>query len=632
VQHLHVWLSLLAGAIALHVAALSHLFSRAPGWRDQRWFCLAALSVTAYAFLNLACTLPLSDVAVHWASRAQIACAALHSAAWIRYSRPAGGPSRLERVLLIAVGACGALGLLTTAVHSRECITTVFAPLGLAYRATRMSPWGPLLVAVILLALLLPIGRFARAWRRGAPGAGVLAASLAVLLLLGVHDAAAAAGALETLYLVDLGFLLPVAAVAWTLTTRFVEDARQLSLLRADLARQVEERTRELGRAQEQIGRNEKLAAIGQLAAGVAHEVNNPASVVSANVQFVLASQGGLTDASRTALRDAAGAIAHVSLIARQLLDAGRLAADGSAALRPVRARSLADAALAAARGRVGAHVHLANAVPDDLHVAGHDRILQQVLVNLVVNGAHAVPEGRSGRVTVGAEVRAGRALLVVEDDGGGMAPDVLRRAFDPFFTTKPFGAGTGLGLSVSRGLVADLGGDLRLESREGAGTRAIVELAVAEAAGEPEVPPGADAAAPAPRVGGRRVRLLAVDDDGAVRAALARLLEGVYEVEVAGGVDDALRRLGGGAFDVVLCDVMMPDGGGERLIRALRERSPETARRVVFLTAGAVTEETRRFLAEQPQPVLAKPLDVDQLNRLMALLVEDRGRGAPRP
>jgi CheY-like chemotaxis protein len=199
----------------------------------------------------------------------------------------------------------------------------------------------------------------------------------------------------------------------------------------------------------------------------------------------------------------------------------------------------------------------------------------------------------------------------VVEDNGAGIEPDVLRRVFEPFFTTKPFGSGTGLGLAVSRGLVVSLGGDLRLESQPGQGTRALVELARADA-------PVRDEPRPAlARQTGPKLRLLLVDDEPGFLSSVRRLLEARYRVEVASGVDEGLACLAvEGAFDLVLCDVMMPAGGGERLYQTLLGSQPALARRIVFLTGGAVTEGARRFLHAQPQPVLHKPLDLGELAR----------------
>jgi CheY-like chemotaxis protein len=310
---------------------------------------------------------------------------------------------------------------------------------------------------------------------------------------------------------------------------------------------------------------------------------------------------------SRDALGESKTAMQRIAVIVRQLLDAGRLAASPESRTT-VSLRKLADGAFAVARARLGQRVRLENEIAEGTFALAGEGVLAQVVVNLVVNAVQAIPDHRSdGHVVVRAERAGDRVRLLVEDDGPGMPPEILRRVFEPFFTTKPFGSGSGLGLAVSRGLVASLGGDLRLESTPGQGTRAIVELALAE-------PPGAT---PPPARLERRVkplRLLIVDDEEPLRSALRRLLELRYGVELASGVDEALARLMVRAYDVVLCDVMMPSGGGERLYRTLLGVAPDLARRIVFLTGGAVTDGARHFLRTQPQPILTKPLDLDEL------------------
>jgi C4-dicarboxylate-specific signal transduction histidine kinase len=157
---------------------------------------------------------------------------------------------------------------------------------------------------------------------------------------------------------------------------------------------------------------------------------------------------------------------------------------------RPVALAEAVRQALATARARCPAHVLLTEQVPADLWALAEDEMLHQVVVNLVVNGAQAVPDGRPGKVEVRAEQQGERVVLTVEDDGAGMPPDVLRRVFEPFFTTRPFGTGTGLGLAFSRGLIAGLGGELRLDSAVGRGTRAVIALprAAAASGAEPTV------------------------------------------------------------------------------------------------------------------------------------------------
>jgi CheY-like chemotaxis protein len=195
---------------------------------------------------------------------------------------------------------------------------------------------------------------------------------------------------------------------------------------------------------------------------------------------------------------------------------------------------------------------------------------------------------------------------------------------FEPFFTTKPPGIGTGLGLSVTLGLVRSMGGDVAIESEEGRGTRVTLELESAEpVARAPSHAPGRSLP---PRT---RLRVLLVDDERPVRTALERMLRRSYDVRLAGGVDEALAALEADAnVDVILCDVLMAEGGGERVYRTLATRDPRLASRVIFRTGGA-HDTAREFLAAQPQPVLEKPLDTAALAATIARL---RGELAPPP
>ncbi len=517
-------IALMSAGIACYVAVLSGQFSRAPGWRDQRYFSLAALSVAAFAALNVpTSSLVLSDEGVVLCSRVQIALAAVHTLAWLRYSsvivgRPA---SRLDRMLVPILAALGVIGAFTTVFVMGPVHRHTFAPLGVTYRSPATSPAGDAAYALVLGLLFIPIARFGKAWRRGVPNAGVQFIALLLLLAMAVNDLLVLGGVYSAPYLVDVAFLIPVAAVGYVLTSRFVEDSRAHQALRHDLEHQAEERTAELGRAQEALHRAEKLAALGQFAAGVAHEVNNPASVVSANLAYLEEAESeALSGDGRAAVRESIQSVQRIAAIVRQLLDAGRLAASPEAR-SSVALRLLGDNAMSVARARFGKRVRITNVVPDGLHAFGHEGVLAQVLVNLVTNAVQAIPDHRSdGNVVIRSETSGDRVSLVVDDNGAGMEPDVLRRVFEPFFTTKPFGSGTGLGLAVSRGLVMSLGGDLRLESSPGVGTRATIELT-------PAAPPERrDVLAPAERAVHPQQRVLIVDDESAVLSSLRRLLE----------------------------------------------------------------------------------------------------------
>ncbi len=619
-------IALLSAGVACLVAAMSGQFSRAPGWRDHRYFTFAALALAAFNALNLPTTSRvLPDEVVVICARLQIAAAVLHDWAWLRYTSVLlGRPgSRSDRVITAALAAVTVVGISTPLLVHGAVQTRAVPWIDAVYRTPDVTPAGVVAWVLVLGVLLIPIARLVRAARLRVAGARLQLAALAALLLMGANDALVAGRLVEGIYLVDLGSLFPLVAMGYSFTSRFVREARVLGSLRSELERQVLDRTNELGRAHDALHRAEKLAALGQFAAGVAHEVNNPSAVVSANLQYLNEAEAdALSRSGRDAIQEALQSVQRISAIVRQLLDAGRLAAS-SEPTQGVEVHQLGQSALSVARARMGKRVALSNQLPEAIYVSGQESVLVQVLVNLVVNGMQAIPEHHDkGQVVLRAELDGERVRLVVEDNGTGMEAEILRRVFEPFFTTKPFGSGTGLGLAVSRSLITSLGGDLRLESRPGAGTRAMIELSRAE----PPVP--VLACAPERLPPHPKRRLLLVDDEPAVLSSVRRLLEQHYRVEVASGVDDGLGLLETSpGFDVVLCDVMMPAGGGERFYHSLLGTRPSMARRVVFLTGGAVTEGARRFLHEQPQPVLHKPLDLGELARA-AETVADPGNG----
>jgi signal transduction histidine kinase/ActR/RegA family two-component response regulator len=616
-------LAIFSSALSAYVAALNHRFAQAPGWRDQRWFSVVALAIACYSALNLPVTLSDSDATVLAASRAQLFLIGVHAAAWILYSRAqlASPPRCCERLLAGGLVALGAVSLVPGAAYTSPVRRSFYEPLQATYAVPATTLLGDLLFVLALLALAIVTVRYAIAALRGGGFALTHFLSLAVFLVLEANDVLVALGAYTGPFLVDVAVLLPVAAVGYSLTSRFAADARALADLRGRLEALVEERTRELSQAQEALHRAEKLAALGQLSAGVAHEVNNPVAVVSANLGYLEEGleEGELPPDALPCIRESLTATRRIAAIVRQLLDAGRVAAT-HVPLEPVSLARCAREATTVARARVAEGVSVGLAIDEDLHVIGHDRVLVQILVNLLVNGAQAVPAGRRGRVAVTAErVAGGRVHVHVEDDGVGMDAEVLRRAFEPFFSTKPLGVGTGLGLAVSRGLTASLGGRLDIVSAPGRGTRVTLDLAAASGR-EARIEEGAPQ-----RQAGQRLRVLVVDDEPDVLRALTRALERNYAVSAAGSVDEALALADLRSPDLVLCDVTMPNGGGEAVYQGLRQHFPELSRRLVFLTGGAPTETARAFLAARPQPVLEKPLDLATLAKVAERLVPGR-------
>jgi signal transduction histidine kinase/ActR/RegA family two-component response regulator len=416
----------------------------------------------------------------------------------------------------------------------------------------------------------------------------------------------------------------------------------EMEALNGDLERRVADRTtaleavnRELGarieelrRTQEQLIVADRRVSIGRLAAGVAHEINNPLAFIEANLRFAaeelpevaLLAKASADPALVARVTEIAEALAEsrqgadrVGHIVRGLKTFGRTDEDRR---EPVSVRAALEAALDMSAHEIKHRARVVRALGEAPLVDGNEVRLSQVFLNLLLNAAQALPEhapaANEVRVSLYRDAR-GWAVAEVTDTGPGIPPEILDRIFDPFFTTKPVGVGTGLGLSISQGIVLSLGGELKVDTAAGRGTTFTVALP----------PSGAGALAPRghEEVGpeGRPARLLVVDDEPLVATAVRRALSRRHEVVVATSGREALDLLRAGArFDRILCDVMMPGMTGIELHAALERVAPDQARVVTFMTGGAFTEGANAFLEQRAGDWLEKPLDLAKLRRIV--------------
>ncbi len=370
----------------------------------------------------------------------------------------------------------------------------------------------------------------------------------------------------------------------------------------------------------------DRLGALGQLAAGIAHEINNPLAYIVANLDFALehlalAQAEGLDDV-RLALAEARSGAKAVREIAGDLRALARddegveATADVAEALRK---------ALNLARSAVRHRARIASDVGELPRVDGAESRLSQVFLNLLVNAAQALPEGPADAHVVSARARTdatGRACVEIRDTGSGIAPEVLPRIFDPFFTTKAPSVGTGLGLAICHSVVTSLGGTIEVETEVGVGTcfRVIFPPARRRVA-----PPVRSSVPPPSSIDPKRV--LIIDDEPFVAGAARRLLRG-HTVEVVAGGEAAVARLEAGSdWDVVLCDLMMPGIDGPALHAQIRERWPHLVPRFVVMTGGAFTDRARDFLEREAPTVLHKPFDAASLRGLVALVASRPAR-----
>jgi signal transduction histidine kinase/CheY-like chemotaxis protein len=414
------------------------------------------------------------------------------------------------------------------------------------------------------------------------------------------------------------------------LEQRVVDRTRALAQANAEL----DENLRKLRETQDQLLHAGRMAAVGTLAAGVAHEINNPLTFVMNNLGFIREQlehfwetqkvPSGQTRELRQALEDVADGAERVRVIVRDLRIMSRPQPEQRT---PVDV----NGALETAVGFAGNELRHRARVVWDLGpvppVSANEARLGQVFLNLVVNAAQALPEQGVDRneIRVASRLEEGQVVVEVADNGVGIPREHLPRLFDPFFTTKPAGKGTGLGLSICHAIVSGLGGRIAVDSTVGVGSTFRVVLPV----GSPEPPERPRRPGPA-GTGGPRGRVLVLDDEEQVGKSIRRVLHEDHEVVCARNVREALALLeAAGVFDVVLCDLMMPGlTGMKEFYSEVEDRHPEFTKRIVFMS-GTSTPSGDAFLARTGNRCIEKPCDPASLRAVVAdMVVSGRGEG----
>jgi PAS domain S-box-containing protein len=408
---------------------------------------------------------------------------------------------------------------------------------------------------------------------------------------------------------------------------RKLDDGNFAFVLCRDISRDLEQ---ERARATQ-----ERLATVGSLAAGVAHEINNPLAYVIANVQYALESitqaqaempPSASDDAERkrALLKEALlEANEGARRVQRIVADLKTLARQGDDRVEPIDVERTLQWAIGVTMAEIRHRARLVRNIDPVPEVRGDEARLGQVFVNILLNAAQAIEPGRSAdnEIIVNTSVREGRVVIEVLDTGPGIPTELMTKIFDPFFTTKPRGIGTGLGLSICHEIIASMRGTLTGSNRASGGARFVVEL---PAMRETQAPAGANSKRLSKSLGPpeQRARILIIDDETLAAKALARILRD-HQVEVVDHAPSGLSRALEGEHDIIFCDLMMPDLSGMAVFAELERARPAVAERMVFITGGTFTEEARNFATRHVDRCLFKPFDSALVKEAVARVME---------
>jgi signal transduction histidine kinase/CheY-like chemotaxis protein len=369
-----------------------------------------------------------------------------------------------------------------------------------------------------------------------------------------------------------------------------------------------------LDSAMGQLLQSEKMTALGELVAGVAHEVNNPLASILGYGQLLSARD--LAPDARRYVDTICSEADRAGKIVRNLLTFARKHPPEKKylGLNGIVEKTLELKAYHFRSSQIEVDKDLAADLP--LTMLDFHQI-QQVILNLLNNAEQAMGEsGRGGRIHVSTRAAGDRLELRVSDTGPGIPPEIQDRIFEPFFTTKKEGKGTGLGLSLCYGIVQEHGGTIAIENGPEKGATFLVRLPVLE---EPPALPLGNAEGPAGKPASG-LRLLVIDDEPSIQNFLVDLLRSRgHAVDTASDVPEAIRKIERNGHDVIISDMKMPRGTGKDIYAAAARRSPLLARRIIFTTGDGASAATQQFVRETGNEVLLKPCRIEEIEQAIA-------------
>lgn len=391
----------------------------------------------------------------------------------------------------------------------------------------------------------------------------------------------------------------------------------RLTLLAPAVDRELREAgvRRERAQLQEQLMISDRMASVGILAAGVAHEINNPLAVAVGNLDLALQhleilarAHGEISELHNivTEVRESHEAVGRIRNVASDL----RLFARSDNEVRTaVDIQAVIESSLRMAQNEIRHRAKLRTEFAPVPPVAGNESKIGQVFLNLVVNAAQSITEGsiEDNEISVSTALAPdGCVVVTVRDTGSGMSTEVKKKLFSPFFTTKPVGVGTGLGLSICQRIINEIGGTITVESEVGRGTEFKVQL-------QPATESTERVSAPTIVVesASRRGAILVIDDEPSIGVLIHKVLDG-HDVMRTTIAEEALEWIAQGMrYDIIFCDLMMPGITGMEFHSRLVQVDPDQASNVIFLTGGAFTSQARQFLEDVDNLCIDKPFDI---------------------
>ena len=614
-------------------------------------FCISGLDTPVYYY-----TARLTYLAAH-----------LNTLAWLllAFGGPEASWAAVPRAVRWSSGASLGLGLALAAsgLHLQPRVDVIEVSwAGVAYHYPVTTGLGDWYGILILLQFSVIFVQLLRRLLQGERNELLQVLAFGAFFATGIVELLVANRVVEFLSPADVGMLVVVLPVSVRVLRRFITDAERLNERSGQLAGSLRTHSEWRDRAQVALAEAERMAALGRMAAGVGHEINNPLTYLTLSlgeVEAHLQATGAPQDVA-AALGHAKDGATRIQRVAERLRTYSRRHHERV----PTDLRDVVKAAVNVAAPALDPSIDVTFKFDPAPRILGDEPTLVQALVSVLTNASQAVKaKPGTGAIRVSTTTgSAAEAVLAVEDNGVGIRAEHLDRLGEPYFTTRAEAGGLGLGLFVTRGIVDAHGGRIHIDSTPDAGTAVrllfpglreslqavpVPAAPAALATPAPHVPENPSVAArdanaeavtqagsppkmadvlpfPQPVPQGEKPSVLVIDDEPLVAKLLETILRRAWDVTVASSGAEALELVAGRRFDVILCDLMMPGMSGIDVAGTLGERDPDHRRRMLFLTGGAVTIEAEQFLARADVRHLTKPISRAELH---AALEESRVR-----